>query len=170
MKRVGAFILLLLGIGAGFLKLPPVPLALPSVPAVTNLCVVVWAQSAQGVFSDPTNVCILTNASMNTGTAWWDPVPGVTNYVLGWSRFPITNVYPGTNILWTNTGLATTQMFSVVPVIPMYGLLFIQASSNLVDFYDLSPTPFVRFTNGAGGPVPWQYFRSRTENNTTNWR
>lgn len=168
MKRVGALILLLFGIGAGFLKLPPVPLALPA--PLTNLCAAVWAQGSNGVFSNPTNVCILTNASMNTGTAWWDPVLGVTNYVLGWSRFPITNLYPGTNILWTNTGLATTQTFSVVPVIPMYGLLFIQGSSNLVDFYDLSPTPFVRFTNGAGGPVPWQYFRSRTENNTTNWR
>lgn len=170
MKRVGAFILLLLGIGAGFLKLPPVPLALPSVPAVTNLCVVAWSQSANGVFSDPTNVCIITNANHNTVTVRWDNVDTATNYVLGWSRLPITNLYPGTNILCTNTGLATTQTFSVVPVIPMYGFLFIQGSSNLVDFYDLSPIPFVRFTNGAGGEVPWKYFRSRTENNTTNWR
>jgi hypothetical protein len=62
----------------------------------------------------------------------------------------------------------TTQSFFVVPPTTVYGLIFIQASTNGVDFYDLTPDPYLRLTNGQG-VLPWQWFRSRTEM-TTNWR
>lgn len=60
---------------------------------------------------------------------------------------------------------------SIAPSIPapVYGLIFLQASTNGTTFYDLSSMPYLRLTNGAGGPLPWQWFRSRTES-TTNWR
>lgn len=101
--------------------------------------------------------------------AWWVGVPGATNYVLGWSRSQITNQVPDSNISWTNCGLATSQTFYVVAPVPTYGLVFLQASTNGAGWYDLTPAPYLRLTNGAGGPLIEQFFRSRTEL-TTNWR
>lgn len=146
--------------------------SLPSIttpPNNTNLCVVVWSQATNGIYSIPTNVCVSTN--WNGFSAWWIPVAGwppVTNYVVGWSvNKPITNDFPSTNITFANVGLATNFSIQFQP--PTYGLIFLQGSTNLTDFYDLSSTPYLRLTNGAGGTLPWQWFRSRTEN-TTNWR
>lgn len=163
------------------LELPPVPVALSMKASTvsgfvsirnTNLCAVVWAQNSDGTFSNPTNVCVVV--SNNEAIASWDPPPPltncvITNYVLGWSRSAITNVLPASNIQWTNTGLSTMQTFLIVQRAPMYGLIFLQASTNGLDFYDLTITPYLRLTNGTGGLLPWQWFRSRTES-TTNWK
>lgn len=52
---------------------------------------------------------------------------------------------------------------------PTFGLIFLQGSTNGVNWVDLTGTPYLRLTNGAGGPLPWQWFRSRTDM-TTNWK
>lgn len=160
----GSRLLFLLAIPTGAGDTPPLPPVVP--PQQSNICVVVWSQNAAG-FSAPTNLCLMTNG--NVRTAWWEPVSEATNYVLGWSRQPITNLVPGPEIQWTNTGLNTTQTFFVVPPIPSYGLIFLQASTNGLAWYDLTNEPYLRLTNGAGDSSAWQWFRSRTEI-TTNWK
>jgi hypothetical protein len=144
---------------------------LPVVVPATNkpICAVAWSQNIFGIYSDPTNACISTNG--NQRWASWGRVPDATNYVLAWSRNPITNLVPDASLQSTNTGTNTAVTFFISPTVTEYGLIFIQGSTNGPSgpFYDLTNIPYLRLTNDGVNPLPWQWFRSRTEN-TTNWR
>src|SRR6267142_3860672 len=128
----------------------------------SNFCAVVWSEAWGHVLSDPTNACIVTNG--NVRTVGWNPVldSPITNYIVGWAYGSITNLVPDSNIQWTNVGLQTNLTFIVSPITTNYGLIFLQGSTDLVNWSDLSLTPYLRITNGDGGPLPWQFFRSRT--------
>jgi len=131
-----------------------------------------------------------------TVTLAWDPSPspGIASYKVYWgisNRFYTNSVSAGsaTTLTVSNLASSATYYFAATamdtngvesdfsgeairgPIVPplTYGLLFIQGSTNGTTFYDLSSTPYLRLTNGLGGPLGWQWFRSRTEM-TTNWR
>lgn len=139
------------------------------VPTQTNytICAVVWAQDTNGIFSDPTNACLSTNG--NTRSAWWGPstTSSVTNYTFTWSFSQITNQVPDTNIVSTNLGLATNYTFQVFASVPVYNLFFLQSSSNLAGWTDLSNTPYLRVTNGTTPGTAFYRTRILT---TTNWQ
>lgn len=79
----------------------------------------------------------------------------------------VTNYYAAT--AYSTNGIESDYTLEVViaPPLPVYDLLYIQASTNLTDFFDLTSVPYMRITNGAGA-ASLQY-RSRAER-TTDWR
>lgn len=127
-----------------------------------------------------------------TATLAWDAVPGVAGYKLYQgagsrnytnsisvgnvtnatiSRAPGTNYFAATSVDTNGieSDFSNEAVLTPAPQVPLYGLLFNQGTSNGVTWVDLTPTPFLRLTNAQGGPLPWQWFRTRVEI-TTNWR
>lgn len=152
--RLGLILLLALSVGAGFLHLPAVSpptitLAWDPVPGVTGYKVYQGAISRG--YTNSISVGNVTNATV--------PLPPGTNY------FAVTAV--GTN--GVESDYSNEAVYAPPAPIPTYGLLFNQGSTDMVNWVDLTPQPFLRLTNGSGGPLPWQFFRSRVQI-TTNWQ
>jgi hypothetical protein len=146
------------------LEVPPLPPVISAVVAPTNTVTLAWNPSA-GVVA---GYNIYVGHASRSYFSMID-VGNVTNAAFSIGRSQ-TNYFTATS--YDANGVESDYANEVVltPVVqaPSYGLIFLQASTNGADFYDLSPTPYLRLTNAAGA-LPWQWFRSRTER-TTNWR
>jgi hypothetical protein len=141
------------------------PLIHPLVTPVTNTVTFAWDASPSTVARYRLHQGLAPRTytnSVDCGLLLSNTIPvsrNVTNY------FAVT--------AYTTNGLESDYsneiMLAPPSIIPVYGLLFIQGSTDLTAWVDLTPQPFLRLTNGFGGPLSWQWFRSRTEIGT-NWR
>lgn len=140
--------------------------SLPAVVPTTNTVTLAWDASTSAsvlgykIYYGPSSRTYTNSVDvLNVLTTAIERPHGSTNYYAV-TAYDLNDV---------ESDYSTEVSLAPVRPIPTYGLIFLQASTNGTTFYDLSSMPYLRLTNGAGGPLPWQWFRSRTEN-TMNWR